>query len=164
MAQLALPLLIMSTVMTVAGGIQQAQSIQQATDYNAKMAKMKADMMKISGDSEVMKLSRAKRLMAGSQAMGFLASGVKLEGSPLLTMESTKAQYDLDIATSRYNTSAGIVSTLKDREQGIIEGGQRKTATKIKTIGSLLAGTYQIGSQMGAFTPPKQVTATALEP
>ena len=188
MSALQIPLLIMSTVMKVAGGVQQAQSIRQATNYNAKILKQQSDLLnlqaqsekfqgdmaisqeKMQGDKAVSDLLKSKRLTSGEQVMRYLASGVKLEGSPLLVMESTKAQYDLDIATQRYNTATGIAtikyntatnventlrsskSLLKDREQTIKEGGQKVVAEKIGAIGSLLAGTYGIGKQQGWWT------------
>lgn len=197
MSEFAAPLIMLSTFATVGGDLMKAEAGQEASLFNvdilaqqadilveqaetwgiqAELSELTAEMERIKGESEVIGLQKEKRQTTGEQVTGYLASGVKLEGSPALVMESTKAAYDLDIATARYNAQVGVVSELSDvvsasksREATLksaksylteaeyeLENEQAETAASYLAAvgsllegGSLLAGTYELGDELG---------------
>lgn len=143
----------MSTVFMIAGmtlgalgQLQQAQQQKAAERYNARIAEMQAESIKVSGEFEEAKLKRQKRTLLGKQRALYGKAGVlTTTGSPLEVMADTAAQMELDIAANRYNVQVGISQALTEaayrrkmaRSYGAA-GGIKATTTLLTGVGSLI--------------------------
>jgi hypothetical protein len=164
-----LALLAGSTIMQVGSQISTGISQSKAEQYNARVAESQAESARISGafQSEVLKqqsktelaqIERAKKKTLSTQRATYAKSGVRVnEGSPLDVMADTAAEYELDLATSRYNTQVGLESLRYDTETAVNRptseaeyrknlAKQYKTSSYYQAGGTLLSGatTYKL--------------------
>lgn len=90
-------------------------------------------------------LRKRGRIVMGQQAAGYSASGVTLSGSPLLVMQETKAESELDAMKAEYG---GQLQAKRLRD----EAGYRRFAGKQAQIGGMIgAGTTLLTGGLGAF-------------
>ena len=153
------------------GQIRQGQTAGAAAEYNAKVAEAQAKAITESaefeaktleqqGEVEKAQLVREKAKVLATQRAGFAKAGVRIgEGSPLEVMADTAAQFELDLATSRYNIQTGQETLRYGRDVGVARSKseaafQRLLAPRYRTsgyisgAGSILTG---VGSMMGGF-------------
>ncbi len=103
------PLMAIGAGLEVAGQYQQAKARKSQAEYNAEAARRQAEAVSAQGRLEQYKLERQKRLAGGAQRALYAKAGVNLySGSPLEVLADTAAQYDIDLATSKYNTAVGV--------------------------------------------------------
>jgi len=159
------------TAMDAAGKIQQAQSQAAAQLYNAKIAETQARTYQqvgafeqatlgAKGKAEEEKLTRAKKKTLSEQKAAYAQAGVRFEGTPIEVMADTAAEYEMDIATTRYNTQLGIAqsqyATALGTAQSLSEAQYLKeSAKRTKTSGywgagrSLLTGGARLAGYYG---------------
>lgn len=104
----ALPLILMAagTTMSAIGQVRAGKQQAAAEEYNARVAESQIKAVQTASASEQAKLNRQKSQMLSSQRAAYAKAGVRLdEGSPLEVMADTATEYELDLATSRYNAN-----------------------------------------------------------
>jgi len=146
---LAHPFISAFVATELAGQYQQAQAQRQTAKYNARVAEMQAEAIRRQGKLQQYRLKRAKRRMLGKQRALYAKAGLSLEGTPLEVLADTAAQYDLDLATSRYNTEVGARSSLYEADYQRYAGKQAYRAGLLGMGETLLTA----GLAMKSFLP-----------
>ncbi len=131
----SMALMAVSTAASAGGAIYSGIKQEEAAEYSAKVAEQNAEasLKKAAYDEEAQR-EKVKRLLS-TQRAAYGKSGVDLTGSPLLVLEDTAAQGELDALAIRYG--------------GEIEAGQQKSKAELyrlqgqtaKTEGFIKAGT-----------------------
>lgn len=160
------------TAMTVVSDLREGQTAAAGAKYNASVAEQEAaainqnaalqeQQLAVKGKSEQAKLSREKVQTISEQRARYAKSGVVIEaGSPLEVMGDTAAQYELDLATSKYNTDLNIESTRYNARVGAsrslseaayqnLLAKEYKTASYLKAGSTLLTGFGNMASMSG---------------
>lgn len=132
-----------SSVVSAGGAVYSGQMQKQAADYNAQVSNVNALMAenKAKADEQAHRAMVAKIL--SSQKALYGKSGLSMEGSPLLVMEDTAIQGELDALTIRYG---GDVAAAQARSQANIQrmqGSAARTASYITAGSTLLSGASQ---------------------
>ena len=151
---LAHPFISAFVATELAGQYQQAQAQKQAAEYNARVAEMQAEAARRQGVLEQYKIKRAKRRMLGTQRALYAKAGLSLEGTPLEVLADTAAQYDLDLATSKYNTQIGVGRALYEASYQRYAGKQAYRAGLMGMGKTLLTS----GLAMKGFLPKSSNT------
>ena len=127
------------------GQIFAADSERRASNYNADVMDQEAfaakDKAKAEEDAH---RESVKRILSTQRAL-FAKSGVDMSGSPLLVMEDTARQGELDALTIRYG---GDVAAARARSQANLmrmQGADKMTAGYIGAGTTLLTGATQMG-------------------
>lgn len=143
-----IPLLITATAVSAYSAYQQgqtaaAQAKQEAAwhDYNAKVAKREAEAERKAAEFESTQHAKAAKQLLARQRALVGASGVTMEGSPLLVAEDTAAQLALEGANIRM-TGARRVGAWTSRSilDTSMAKAARASAPGYKTAGYLRAG------------------------
>ena len=124
-----------SAVAGAGGAVYSGEMQKKAADYNADVANVNALMAqnKAKADEQAHRAMVAKIL--SSQRALYGKSGLSMEGSPLLVMEDTALQGELDALTIRYG---GDVAAANARSQANLQRMQGRAA---QTSGYISAGT-----------------------
>lgn len=113
----------------------QAKTQSKIMEYNARVAEQNAVAAKQQAEYEADKLKKQRKRMLGRQRALYASSGVQFEGSPLLAMADTAAEYEMDIlATQR----TGLVNARQYQSEAAL---QKAKAASTRTTGVLKAGT-----------------------
>jgi len=112
-----------------------AEQQRKASSYNADVAEQDALAAKDKAEAdEQAHRENVRRILASQRAL-YGASGVDMAGTPLLVMESTAEQGELDALTIRYG---GDVAAAKERSAANLYKMQGRNAM---TSGAINAGT-----------------------
>lgn len=119
-------------------GYQQSE----AADYNQKVANQAAEtaQAKAAYDENIHR-ERVRKLLSTQRAL-IGKSEIAMEGTPLLALQDTAAQGELDALAIRYG---GDVEAAKSRSEGNIakmKGKAESTSSYMKAGNSLLSGGY----------------------
>ena len=109
----------------VIAGMQIVQGFAQSAAHEANAAAARA-----AGSHDVYKLKRKQEPLTSTQQALYAKCGVRLEGSPLEVIADSYAQYELDIAITKYNTEA-LVSRYKSAAFASRFGGFIKAGTTL---------------------------------
>lgn len=158
------------TALATISALREGQQMAKGAKYNASVAEAEAEAVRRSaafqsetltrhGELEQARIARAKLKTLGTQQALYAKAGVvPYLDSPLAVTAETGAQYELDLATSRYNLATGL-ETIRygsEVEQARLRTEaewQRKlakyykTASYLKAGSTLLTGMYTLGSQ-----------------
>lgn len=147
MAEYLIPIVV--AAVSVAGTAYSAYSSHQAGEAAESAEKKQAYMLSEQARvREEQQRLNAKRLLA-TQRSRIGASGVTMEGSPLLGMMETQAQYEKDLLNIRMGTQWELSETL-GRGKAYGEAGNVRAGTTLLTG---LGNIAQIGNQYGWFKP-----------
>lgn len=116
-----------SAGITMFGQIQESQDRAQAEEFNADVARQEAKMTEAKGRLDILKQRKAAAAFTSTQQALFSKSGVVLSGSPLLVIEESAANAELDILITEFNTfteASRLVSEAQERERRA--GAERK--------------------------------------
>lgn len=142
-------MMAISTAVSVASAVMQGQQASRAAKYNARVAENNAIAARQTAEfEEARQRQRASRVLA-SQRAALGASGVALEGSPLLAMADSAEQAELDALAIRYS---GSVEEARHKSQAAADRLQASAARRAGYFGaatSLLRGMTSMAS-MGA--------------
>ena len=149
---------------SVAGSVISSYQQYRAGQIEKKVSDQQAGILEgdasraIESGQEDARIFRMRgRMAGGSQAQGFAASGVKLSGSPLLVLEETKRESELDAMKAEYG---GQLQAKRLRD----EARFRRYAGKQAEIGGMMgAGTTLLTGGLGGFGQyQRQAQAQAL--
>ncbi len=156
MAALPVILLAAGTALKATSEIKEGKMASQAELYNAAIASSQAESAKVAGEferatitqagaTEQRQIERAKGQTASTQKARFAAAGVRRIGSPIEVMADTAAQFELDLAASRYNTRLGITQSKYGQDVDVARftseaKGRKQMAKFRRRAGYLRAG------------------------
>lgn len=139
---------------------QQAKSEQAWHNYNAQVAKREAAAEKEATRAEAKQHARKAKMFQARQRALIGASGVNIEGSPLLVMEDTAEQLKLEeidiLKRGQRKASRFESQSILDMSMGSMAKKRGKAglqAGKTAAAGSILSGTAS------AFATNKQLTS-----
>jgi hypothetical protein len=129
-----------SSLISASGSLQEGQASEGAAAYNAAVARQsaQASVDKAAYDEE-MHRERVRKLIS-SQRAAYGASGVDIEGSPLLLLEDTAAQGEMDALAIRYGGEVEASQKRSQAELYELQGKNAKKASYYKAGSSLLSG------------------------
>ncbi len=129
-----------SSLVSASGAIQEGEAAQEAAEYNAEVMRQSAQASREKAEyDETIHRDKVRRLLS-SQRASYGAAGVDMAGSPLLVLEDTAAQGELDAKAIRYG---GEVEARQKLSQAEIYEQQGKNARRegyAKAGSSLLSG------------------------
>jgi len=151
---LAVAATAVSGVVSGIGTYMTIQSQQAMAEYNAQVARVQAEAQRRMGMLEEQKLRERARAFRGRQMALYGASGVELEGSPLLVMEDTAYKLARDAVTAK--ATAQFRAGLAEANARLYEmkAGTLGTVAPLGLFGSLLTTgirTYATGVKLGVF-------------
>lgn len=155
MATMAAVPLIMSAVAaaaSVAGTIYSTQRAAAAEDYQAEVAKTQGEQAMMAAEAEAKDRRRRARYLLGAQIADTAASGLALEGSPLLAMVDSGVQEDLEARRILYKgklaqTGARADAALANYQASSTRmGGYMSAGVSLLRSGSNMYGQSQYGS------------------
>lgn len=132
-----------ATVQAV-GQYQQAKAQSKILEYNAKVAEQDAIATKQQAEYEAERLRKEKERVLSRQRALYGKAGVRLEGSPLLIMEDTAGEFEMDILNT---LRTGQIQSSRYQSQAAIsraEAGITKRAGAYSTGTTLLTGAGDI--------------------
>lgn len=101
---MAVPLLIIGTVISAVGALSNANATSNAARYNSEVAKRDATIGVDQGNAQAAIQARQARSQMDAARAQYGASGVDVNaGSPLDVLQSSAANASLDNATIKYN-------------------------------------------------------------
>jgi len=146
MSALPIMMMVVGTAVKGIGEIRAARDQSATERYNANVAKMEAEAIRRTGAYEEAKLKREKAKTTGKQRAGYAKAGVRFEGgSPLEVMADTAAQYEMDIAATKYNTQIGASRAEYESKYRKQMAKRHMTAGYYRAGGTLLTGMGKIG-------------------
>jgi hypothetical protein len=142
-------------IMALAAGTKAYASVQQGkataawNNYNAKVAERNAEMAKLEAETEAgRKRAETQRLLSRQRAV-YGKAGVEFEGSPLLVMEDTAAEGEMDALLIEYR---GATQMQARRSQADLDRMRARSARRMGWYGvgtSILGGASSAGSYYG---------------
>ncbi len=122
------------------GAISQSRAAANVADYNAKVAENDAIAVRQASQFEEQRVrERNQRLMA-SQKAAFGAAGVRAEGSPLMVLQSTAEDAEIDALAVRYSGSIQEARAKSEAAAARADGRAARTGGFFRAGTSLLTG------------------------
>lgn len=141
---------LLSTGLKVFGIMRESDEQAQAAMYNAQIMQQRAHLAQQAGELEAKHLQKAKTSMEGKQRAGYARSGVSsLSGSPLAVIADTAAQYEIDIASTRYNAKVQSMQYMSQSRQDELMARNIRSAGKTKVFSTLLEKFAESASSSG---------------
>lgn len=138
-----------SAVSAVASGKQQAD----IAEINAKQAENQALSIQQQAQLETENHRRRVRQTLSAQRAAIGASGVALEGSPLLALEETASEGEFDALTIRYSSQVGEAQARSRAAAERMQASGFRTNGYMSAASTLLYGGYKASGQFGLDTP-----------
>lgn len=136
----AVVLAVAAAAVAAAGAIQQGKATEQAMEYNAKVAEVQGEQARLNaGYEEGRQRDRAERLRS-SQLAAYAKSGVAYEGSPLLVVEGSAVEAEMDALAIRH---AGSIENARMKAQAAADrmaGRQARVSSYYQAGSTLLSG------------------------
>lgn len=147
---------ILSAVSTIAGSFMQAgqqsaagQAQANAANYNASVAQMNANASMQAAYADKQQQDRENRSRLETVRSKYLASGVELEGTPLMVLEEEVVQGALE---SDKILHRGKVQAANYQNQANLQRYQGETAlsaSSSQSSGTILGGVFSAASGLG---------------
>jgi len=128
---------VIGTAVNVYGAYTEGQDAQRASEYNAKVAEMNADVAVQSGALDAARFRRGTREAIDTQRAGYAKAGLEFTGSPLTVMIDSQIEGEIDAQIIEYNARAKA-------------GGYKSQAEYDRHMGDLYAksGMFKAGSSL----------------
>lgn len=135
---------VIGTVVSAAGALYSASQQQKAADYNAKVAEVNARTAEDKAKYEEQMHRERVRKILGTQRSMYGASGLDTTGSPMLVMEDTKAQGELDALAIRHGGDVAAAQARSEANLYRMQGQSAMTAGYFSAGSSLLSGAADV--------------------
>lgn len=132
---------VVATAASVGGSIYASQQAAKAEEYQADVAKVQGEQAQMAAESEAKDRARRSRYLLGQQLAAAGASGVAVEGSPLLAMVESGVQEDLERRRILYKGYLSASGARSDAALARYQASSYRTAGYIQAGQSLLRGT-----------------------
>lgn len=136
-----------SSLVSAGGALKAGSDEETAGDYNAAVARQSAVATEEKTAFEVEAHREKVRKLLSSQRAAFAVAGVDMEGSPLLVLEDTAAQGELDAKAIQYSGDVEASQKRSQAELYELQGKNAKTSSYWKAGSSLLSGGGTIAKQ-----------------
>ncbi len=146
-------------------GAQAQEFAAEAELFNAGVARQEGLLAQASAKLNIARRRKVARSLISTQEALFAKSGVTSEGSPILVMEESLAEAELDILIEQFNADVAQSRAESEAVQAEIRAGQRRlVAGQERTAGRARRTTTLIESAidlLGKFpTKKKTITTT----
>lgn len=130
-------LFVLSTGMQALGSLLQTRAQMQAAEFNAALARQRAEQEERAKEIDLYQLKRRKRRLLGKQRALYAKAGLDIEGTPLEVLADTEAQFELDKRLAEYNRE--IAKRQAETESSFYKFRRRQLATLgLADVGSTL--------------------------
>lgn len=149
------PMVIMAVVAVVSAAASAAASLHAAKqqekigEYNAKISENNAISVRQQATFEADKQRENTRKLLAIQRAGFAKSGVGLGGSPLLVMEQTARDAELDAQTIEYGGEVKAAGYQSSAGLSLMESSAAASASRWKAGTTLLSGAAKAYGSLG---------------
>jgi hypothetical protein len=154
LAAAALVASVAGTAMSAYSEIQQGKEQQQWSEYNAAVAERDAASAKQSAEYEAGQKRKETQKLLGRQRALYGKAGVTLEGSPLLMMEETASEGEIDALMIEREGKLRAGSYQSEAALSRMKGSAAKRAGYYGAGSSLLTGAGSAMSAYGAKVKP----------
>jgi len=139
---------VASTAVTAYGQYAAGESAKDAADYNAEVARQRADATARAMEAETsLAHKNARRLKAEQRAAYSKAGAVPTTGTPLLVMMEQAKDMELDIMAERHNRMKEAQSLENTAAMSKWEGKTARRTAMFKVGATLLSGANSVGKQ-----------------
>ncbi len=128
------------TLASVGGTIYASQQAAAAEEYNADVARTQGTQAQLAAEAEATDQRRRARYLLGQQLAAAGASGVALEGSPLIAMVDAGVQQDLEARRTVYKGYLEASGLRSSAALADYQASQYRTSGYIQAGSSLLRG------------------------
>ena len=130
---------IASPVLQAVGVVQQSEAQARASEFNARVAREKAQLQKAQTAADVERQRRESRLRLGAVRAAAGAQG-GITGSALDIIASSAVQEELDILNIQQAGQVAEQDILTGARLDVLEAEQARTAGKIGAASQILGG------------------------
>jgi len=134
---------VAGTAMSAMGQIQAGQSQSEWSNYNAQIAERDAQNTRNLAAFDAEQKRKETQSLIGRQKALYGKAGVTMEGSPLLLMEETASEGELDARMIEWSGSNKSERYMSEGQLSRMKGSQAKTAGYIGAGSTLLTGGAQ---------------------
>lgn len=134
-----------SGAISAVGALSSGRQQQQASEYNAEIARRNAVAARQQAAANAEAQQRKARMQIGSMRAAYGASGVGLEGSPLDILESSAMMAELDRQNILYGGELSAIGYESNAGLELMRGENAVTGSYFGAASSLLSGAAEYG-------------------
>ena len=116
-----------SGIVGAVSAVSQGNAAADAAEFNAAVAENDAIATRQAAEFEEDRLRRRSKRVLASQRASFGASGVTAEGSPLLVMQDSAAEAEIDALAIRYS---GSIQEARAKSQAAADRAEARAARR----------------------------------
>ena len=131
------------------GQYSEKRAAERAAHFNAAIDEQNAAAARAATNWAIARHRYDVRRLLGAQRARYAISGVRLEGTPLLVMQETAAQAELDEIAMRYQGRLREAGFMNQAAMSRFEGKARSQAAKIGMFKTLLTEGPETASKFG---------------
>jgi len=121
------------------GQLSERNAQAQAAERNAQIMRQQAGLVAQAGEFDVKRLQKQKSSFEGLQRVLFAKGGVSSQsGSPLAVIADSAAEFELDIASSRFNTQINQMRLFSQAGEDVRLAQRARSAGKMEAFTTLL--------------------------
>ena len=155
---MAPPLIAIGAGVSAAGSLMAGQSAMAAGKYqqsisnrNADIFDQKADQAIDIGNNNVLKFNKAFERAEAATNIGYIAAGVRMEGTPLEVLEHNLAEAEIerlnimyDAKTQSYDFKQQAVNSRMEGEYAMFQARQQRASSFINAVGTVVGAAGQV--------------------
>ena len=115
------------------------QSEAKAYAYNQALAKSEAELSRRKSELESTRIKKRAAAFGSRQEAQYAKAGVRFEGSPLLVMADTQAEFELDRLTAEHNNKIEEMRSESQAAQYGYQAGQSRRLSLLEPAGTAIA-------------------------
>lgn len=143
---MAQAMLIAAVATMAVGQIVQGRNAARMAEMEAAFAESEAQRVREAAGFEERRLRSEADDLSAAQRMGFLASGVELEGTPLLVLADTREEVELDAMALRSTASASEARAMASGAISRQRGRAAQISGYFNAGSTLLSGGYKLST------------------
>ena len=136
---------------SAAGSLYSGYTQSKMAKFNASLAREEAQAEEERGSLEEARFRKNVERFKGEQRARYAASGMTMEGSPLLVMEETAAEAEIDAILIRHASESRISSLKAEQSYYNTRAGHLTTAGLLSFGGKAVEG-YGMAKKAGYFS------------
>ncbi|MEG0334054.1 MAG: hypothetical protein RR553_07785 [Akkermansia sp.] len=135
-----------STVINASAQRKQAKAEQAMAQYNNQLAEQRVQTIREESNEATIRAQREKRAALAEINAQAGASGVVMEGSPLVVLGAVGQKYETSIQDEARRAQIEMQDVRRQAQIGQWESQQRVSGLRTQTGGTILSGFGQLGS------------------
>jgi hypothetical protein len=155
---MAPPLIAIGAGVSAAGSLMAGQAAMAAgkyqksiSDRNADIFDQKANQALEIGNNNVLKFNKAFERAEAATNIGYIAAGVRMEGTPLEVLEHNLAEAEIerlnimyDAKTQSYDFKQQAVNSRMEGEYAMFQARQQRASSFINAVGTVVGAAGQV--------------------